>query len=139
RNDDEGGHLAGAVYTYRLKDGAYQFHRKLLGPTEPFAREFGADVAIEGDLMAVGSASADGAMVAQGAVYIFELSSDEWYHTHTLQHDDPKGADALGASVMLHGGVVISGAPRYEIPELTRGVAYAFHRAPDGSWRQAAK
>jgi hypothetical protein len=138
--DDEVERGAGAVYIYRRQaSGAYQLVRKLLPPPEPHAREFGGGIGLDGDSMAVGAASADGALAAQGAVYIFELDSSEWRYAATLQHDDPIADDALGASVALRGGVVVAGAPRQRVTGVHSGAAYAFRRQPGGSWRQAAK
>src|SRR5690606_27902630 len=130
----------GAVYIYRRQsDGRYDLVRKLFAPGDPPLRVFGADIGLDGDTMAIGASS--GVLPeAHGAVCIYELIDDEWRYVQTLEHGDPAGADALGASVALHSGIVVSGAPRQEIAgRLARGAAYAFQRQADGSWRQGAK
>jgi len=138
RLDDEGGHHAGAVYIYqREAGGSYTFIRKLVAPGDPWNQIFGADVALDGTMMAVGAAN--GPAEGRGAVYTFELQDGEWRLTATLEHDDPVKDDALGASVALRGDTIVAGAPRQPLPGVSLGAAYVFHRRGDGSWRQAAK
>ncbi|MFG0285567.1 MAG: GC-type dockerin domain-anchored protein [Phycisphaerales bacterium JB039] len=139
RNDDEMGHNAGAVYIYRSATGGdFELQRKLIAPGEPWNQVFGADVALDGQRMAVGASSADGALIAQGVVHMFELAASEWRHTATLFHDDPIADDALGASVDLSGDIVVAGATRWRFPGQSIGAAYAFRRRADGSWGPSA-
>src|SRR5690606_38380142 len=52
---------------------------------------------------------------------------------------DPVEDDGLGASIAMHGNVVVAGAPLQLVAGRSSGAAYAFERRPDGAWRQAAK
>src|SRR5690606_35186421 len=90
RVDDEGGHLAGAIYIFRREPGGdFEFVRKVLAPGDPHHQVFGDAVAIEGEQMTVGAATGPGSE-GNGAVYVYTLEGEQWVHTATLLHDDPQ-------------------------------------------------
>jgi choice-of-anchor B domain-containing protein len=70
---------------------------------------FGAAIAVDGKLMAVG---APGAAERQGAVYIFERDgSGRWIERARLSAASPAAGDRLGRALALKGGVLLAGAP----------------------------
>ncbi|MFG0285574.1 MAG: GC-type dockerin domain-anchored protein [Phycisphaerales bacterium JB039] len=142
RLDEEKGPAAGAVYIYRRQPpGAYELHRKLTAPGDPDSPVFGDSLDLHGTTLAVGASSVDGVTAAQGGVYVFEFEGGNWVDKALLQHGDPQGADALGASVSLAGDVIVAGAFRYDDAGVfgLEGAAYAFRRRSDGSWSKATR
>ncbi len=102
----------------------------------------GTGVAISGDTVAVGASAADiGANVDQGAVYLFKRNhggADTWGEVARITAEDGAAYDRFGASVALHGDVLIVGAPAEVCEE---GDVYVFYRNHGGAdaWGQFAK
>ncbi|HEU4680462.1 MAG TPA: choice-of-anchor B family protein [Gemmatimonadales bacterium] len=70
---------------------------------------FGAAIAIDGKLMAVG---APGANENRGAVFVFERDgSGRWVERARLSAANPSKDDRLGRALALKGGVLLAGAP----------------------------
>lgn len=70
---------------------------------------FGAAIAIDGKLMAVG---APGANQGMGAVFVFERDgSGRWVERARLSAANPSEGDRLGRALALKGGVLLAGAP----------------------------
>lgn len=67
--DDDMGRDAGAAYVFNLETG--DLVQKLLAPDGQDGDIFGIDVAIDGDLIAIGSIFDDAAALDGGSVYIF--------------------------------------------------------------------
>ncbi len=118
--------------------------------------DFGASVALAGDLLAVGAPSeADlmppdslvpaGAAHTVGAVHLFELHDGRWREVAWLQAQRPDHEVYFGVSLAFDGRRLVVGAPRDSVggdaPADWRpvGVAYVFERGADGAWRQAAR
>ena len=137
--DDEVARIAGAVYLYRRQaGGSFELVEKVRAPNPEDGPEFGSAVSLDGERLAVGAPNSDGAFATQGAVFVYSLTDGQWKQTAAIYHEPP-GNDALGASVALHGDLVVAGAPNHRIPGVTWGAAFAFRRRADGTWFQAAK
>jgi hypothetical protein len=108
---------------------------------------FGAAVALDGDLLAIGARSAESQTVgvAAGAVYVFERSAggaDDWAHRTTLSASDPAALAQFGRAVAVSGGTVLAGADGAAIGGKSfQGAAYVFERneADPAVWQQARK
>lgn len=97
---------------------------------------FGADVAIEGDTIAVGAPGADPAGVDHGAVYVFERLGPMWVQptqTAVLLASDGQAGDLFGDSVWLENDVIFVGAPDARANGLGKaGAVYVFAKPPTG-------
>lgn len=99
--------------------------------------EFGVSVALENDLIAIGSHWRDGTFVDNGCVYIYRIIDDEAVflerlipNTNALTDDREVGAE-FGRALKLHGGQLIVGAPLENqadgLPDLgNAGAAYIY-------------
>jgi hypothetical protein len=125
----------GAVYVYaRDGDDWPQQQRISSGAIRPL---FGASVAIEDDLVAVGDIGANGDM--RGLVRTFVRSGTTWTDQSTIQPVDGVDHDNFGAAVALSGTTLVAGAAGANVDiEQGAGAAYVFENA-GGSWQQTAR
>lgn len=131
--------VPGAVYVFTLVDDDWQTER--LTPLESGHtwQAFGAAVAFDSGIVAVGAPAADFLGTDSGAVYVFEQIKDGWSETRLLAPDG-SAHDRFGASVALDGGRLVVGAPEGH-PDPSDdgpGTAYVFDRAQVGSWPDAS-
>lgn len=98
------------------------------------AFEFGTSVAIDGNIIAVGTPEADPNGYPSGAVYIFEIGAEDVTLQATLIGDDTHIFDIVGTAVALNGDTVAFYGEPNDGPAI-----YVFVRNPDGIWSQQAK
>ena len=122
--DYQGSHLTGSVFVYRQESGRWVDPVKLMPDT--LARRFGADVAIQGRLIAVGApATMSPDAGKSGAVYIYEEGIGGWGLRTRLA--GCTGADAgFGFAVDMDDEWLVVGA----VPPRTNGT---YERAEAGS------
>jgi hypothetical protein len=126
---ENGAALAGAVYLFRLVNGAWIEETKLTAP-EASSGAFGLGLDIEGDTVAIGSW--DGA-------YVFVRSLDAGVATWTLQAPLQNASDVgFGMAVALDGDDLLIGAPFDGDLWPAAGSAFLYHRS-EGVWTQRAK
>ncbi|WP_273446867.1 hypothetical protein [Neolewinella agarilytica] len=132
---------AGAVFVYRKNaSNGWDEVQKLVASDRAARQEFGFSVAIEGDVIVVGSGRRN------STVYFFQRNpSGIWEEVSKFIRDDVTGgsgnfaeADGLGSAVAISGDYAIVGASYDDYDTgfggVWTGAAYAFERAPDGTW-----
>lgn len=125
----------GAVYVFALRDDGWAQEKRLFAP-EPDVRNFGRSLALDGDHLAVGAGGFDG--VTDGAVYIYDVPT--WNRERLVPPRGRQREERFGSAVSLAGGVLIVGAPGYDVPSAAdAGAVYVFQRGPGGRWREKAK
>lgn len=133
---------SGAAYLYR-RDlfGAWLFETKLEPTDGLLDDEFGASVAIEGAVVAVGSPLSDEGGADSGSVYLYAPDlTNKWVEIAELASDDLAAGDGLGESVWIEGGEVIAGAPSALGATIAgAGAAYLFTADALGLWSQSGK
>ncbi|MEM6673525.1 MAG: hypothetical protein AAF726_11835 [Planctomycetota bacterium] len=115
----------------------------LRDPQTAAADGFGSAVAIDADLLVVGSREDVGnafASYGPGAVTVFRRAGGVWSVEARLTASDGEDRDAFGAAVDVDAtaGVVVVGAPRADGGGAS-GKAYVFERQPNGSWLERAR
>lgn len=90
--------------------------------------EFGGSIAIDGDLIAVGSRSEDGAGTDRGAVYLFSRNqggTEAWGEVKKITASDARDLDRFGHSVDITGDTLAVGT--------VRGAIYIYYRNQGGT------
>ncbi len=120
------GLLAGLVLALAAPTEAQEL-RKILPADGGPGLEFGAAVAVEGGVLAVGSRKDDDAGAAAGSVYLHDAASGA--QLLKLVAADGAAGDQFGFSVALSGGVVAVGAPYDDDRGADSGSVYLFDAA----------
>ena len=99
---------------------------------------FGAAVAVNGDLAAVGAFLEDGAIGNEGAIHVFRLQEGDWLEEARLVPSDASVKDRFGTAVAVSGDRVVAGSLYDDDAGESSGSVYVFHF--DGAqWVEEAK
>ncbi len=128
RSDEEGnGSGNGAAYVFIRNAQGWQQQAKLVAHDAKLGDAFGAAVALENDLVVIGSPRTDGSGENAGAAYLFQRSAGKWNEVTKLAALDGAAQDELGTSVALSTGNLIAGAFQNDHVALDAGAAYLFN------------
>jgi hypothetical protein len=123
---------SGAVTVYRRAGLHFQHEADLLPPVPEAGDEFGAAVAIDGTLIAVGSPRDDEGATDAGSVSLWTLRDDAWVPEGELRAPDPHTADWFGSAVAVAGDWVAVGAYGADPRGEKSGAVYLFRRSAAG-------
>ena len=103
----------GAVYLYTYNTGTSEWDETLLVASVPEENQnFGAAVAIDGNVVVIGAPGATvGTDADAGVAHIYRNISGTWTFEQTLEADIPDAFDQFGLSVAIDGNYIIIGAP----------------------------
>jgi hypothetical protein len=162
-----GGSGAAYVFVRNTANGTWIQQAYLKAPNAKSGDEFGTGVAISGDTIVVGAfregssqttitngstASADNAVYASGAAYVFVRSGSTWSQQAYLKAPNAEASDVFGISVDISGDTIVVGASFEASAQNTisngtaasadntarlSGAAYVFVRS-GSSWSQQA-
>ena len=133
---------------------AYEAHDRAMASAEPLAVEmktiagdgaaddqFGRSVAIDGDLMVVGSWGDDEMGDHSGSAYVYHFDGSDWVEEAKLTAADGEAGDSFGISVAVSGETVVVGSWGNDEKGEAAGSAYVFARnhGGDGQWGQVEK
>lgn len=123
----------GAAYVFdRDEDGSWTKSHKLAPADARECDDFGASVALDGDVIMVGAPGRDDRATDAGAVHVYTRdASGSWAEYTQLtasEPDDPTepAGDAFGGAVGIGGGRAVVGAPHDDELEATAGAAFVF-------------
>ena len=123
----------GAIHVFRRgAGGKWGEVTKVIANGLKLEDGFGASIAVDGNLMAVG---APGTAEQRGAVYVFERDgTGRWLERAKLTAASPAVNDQFGRSIALRGGVLLAGAPGHAEKQ---GQVIVFRQgAGAGAWSQ---
>jgi hypothetical protein len=103
--------------------------------TDTANSQFGFSVAMDENLLVVGSIGSDGTGGGDGAAFVFARDGNEWTSTAQLIGDDSHGTvQTFGRSVDIDGEQIVVGAPFTRGPGGTvgAGAAWVFERDTNG-------
>jgi hypothetical protein len=110
---------------------------KLTASDKAVSDHFGDSVSISGDVVVVGTPSADpGGTSNTGAAYVFVKPGGGWAdmtQTARLTASDKAVEDHFGSSMAISGDVIVVGAPEKNGPYVDAGASYVFVK-PDSGW-----
>jgi FG-GAP repeat len=132
--------LEGAVYVFTRRGSAWIQTAELTTPDGGVSDEFGAAVALSGDLAVVGAPyHAVGSSIEQGAAYVFHWDGSSWSEVAELTAADGGEYDNLGIAVAVSGPTVVVGSDDHQVGRNEeQGAAYVFEQR-GASWTQAAE
>jgi len=131
RYDDDNGIDSGSAYIFRDDGNAWTENAKLLPATGAVGDTI-TSVAIEGDLVVLGSQFDDDNGENAGAAYVFRNDgSDNWFEEAALLASDGASLDRFGVRVAVHDGVIAVGAYHESALGDQAGAAYFFRRLGD--------
>lgn len=103
---------AGRVLIYTRSGGSWSEVAQLVAPNTEAGANFGAALALEGDLLVIGEPRADFSGTSDaGLVHVFALRNGAWGITRTITPSNPVEGMHFGHSVDLDGGLTAIGAP----------------------------
>lgn len=136
--NDETTTATGSAYVYDVLSGGATFLQKLTAPDLAAFDRFGWSVAVDADIIAVGSDRDDNVWIDAGSVYIYARSGSTYTFVTKVLATDAQPGDFLGASVSLSGNTLLVGAPGDDDLAANAGAAYVFVRS-GSSWSQQVK
>ena len=123
----------GTVYIFHQADGEWVQEAVITAMDAEMNDGFGGSLALEGDMLVVGSSGKDG---EAGSAHVFGHMGDGWMHQAAMTGDDAGPDDAFGMTVGLSDGAVFVGAPA---ADSSAGAAYVFEQDDNGMWMQVAR
>jgi len=130
-NTDFPGTTAGAAYVFVRRGGTWVEEQKLLPSDSRLGDQFGQDVAVEQDTIAVSALFNDHGR--PGAAYVFERLAGGWSEAQALAGSDARAGEGFGNSLALTDDTLIIGAPGHSHGPPGCGSAYVFVRR-GGAW-----
>jgi hypothetical protein len=109
--DDDNGLDSGSAYVFVQAGSDWLQEAKLLANDGQQGDQFGASVAISGNIAVVGAPGADTAWMDSGAAYLFRYNGVNWVEEAKLVAGDGKAGDQFGASVSISADYAVVGAP----------------------------
>ncbi len=103
--------------------------KKLVASDDTQSDKFGAEVAISGDVIAVGAEQKSVGQINPGAVYLFERNkggTNTWGEVRQLLASDGEDFDRFGRAVAISGTTVVVGAPEDADNGEDAGSVYVF-------------
>jgi len=133
------GQTTGAAFVFEDSGAGYVQTALLVAPDRTVSDNFGASVAVSGDLVAVGAPAHFEPNGASGAVYVFERDTfGTWAFSAKIAPVDGAFGDDFGALVALAGSRLVVASPRDDSAATDAGSIYVFDRVA-GAWVQAAE
>jgi hypothetical protein len=139
---------AGSAYVFERSGGVWTEVQKLNNSDRDSWDRFGAAVAIDTNVIAIGVWSEEETPLLKnaGSVYIFERDlAGTWLETQKILPNDQTIGDHFGWDVKLDGNYLISGTEHDDHDENTvnslheAGSAYIFEKNGAGTWNQLQK
>lgn len=101
----------GAVYVYNFVGSTWTVTQKLVQPGSLFETLFGTSIAMDGNMIAIGSPGHDG---DNGAVFVFNYNGSSWNLQAQIYNPFSSGVSAsFGTSLVLFNDTLVVGAPCY--------------------------
>lgn len=137
-NPIQGGSPGGVAYVYRRAGSGWELEATLADPQGEHGDGFGASVALEGSLCAVGSPFSNGIEQSSGRVAVFRHDGTQWVMEALLLAADVVQNAHFGFRVDISDGRIFIGAPHQGPSPSAPGAVYVFEKIDD-LWREVEK
>ncbi|MBI1826289.1 MAG: FG-GAP repeat protein [Planctomycetes bacterium] len=130
----------GEAYVYHNDGGSWHEAATLTALTPTARAKFGTALAIDGNVIVVGSPSEScDSGQGCGAGYVFRFDGQNWISDGAITPSDRSASQSFGTSVAIYEDTVVVGAPGADTQSATSsGAAYVF-QVNAGVWTQEAK
>ncbi len=136
---DRDGVDAGSAWIFESNGANFVEVARLAAPAPSSGGGFGAAVAVDGVLVAVGEARGLDGSVPAGVVHLHRRGATAWVLEAVLRHPGvPTAEDEFGFAVAAEGELVVVGAPGDDGAAVNAGAAFVFERLA-GEWRFVAR
>ena len=127
----------GAVYIFELIDGVWVETGIIESPLPQNASNFGTQVRLDGDWLAVGDAGAATSVTAWGgSVSLFQRNGTQWNYVQTIEPQDGTDGMMFGLDIALSGNHLAVAAPRAMVGNTTDvGKVYVYELS-QGNWTE---
>ncbi|MGY5853493.1 MAG: hypothetical protein RTU92_08020 [Candidatus Thorarchaeota archaeon] len=124
----------GMVYVFERRDsGSWTEVAKLIADDVIASDYYGGSVAVDGDVLVVGSPNNDPLGGKSGSAYVFTRDEMGLWRLHSkLLVSDGIADDTFGSSVAIHKNTIVIGAPTMS----GTGAAYIFEEDEQGTWNE---
>lgn len=124
---------AGSVFMYKKINGTWTMQQRLQSPIPAISENFGSDVCISGNYLAVGASGHKNTASGQGAVYIYFYNGSSWQFKQKILAPDAGQNEYFGGEIAMNGLTMIVGASNAKVAANTRqGAAYTFSYTLNG-------
>lgn len=131
-----GGIDAAMAYVYEREGGDWNLAAELRSSDEHAPNRFAASVAMEGDLILVGTPEDNTVASLAGAAYVFRKMGGVWVEEQKLAPAGLAPGASFGQAVEISDGQLLVGAPLDKVNgEPLKGIVYTFNSTPSG-WVQ---
>jgi len=131
--DSGAGYLAGAVHLYKWGVGSFELIETIRAADAVDTDVFGFDVAMDGNVLIIGSPGNDEYAVNSGAVYVYEFSDSGASFKQKLGSGNFGIAEQFGTSVAIAGDYLLGGSPGTEVFGIQSG-AVIVYEYDGGDW-----
>jgi FG-GAP repeat len=136
--DDERGTDSGSATVFALQQGTWQPQAHLVPADGNTNDWFGHNqVAIEGNLLAIGAPGDDDRGTNSGSAYVYTFTANTWQLQQKLAPPQLGPTDSFGKSLALDQGSLLVGARLDDTLKWNAGAAYLFTLV-NNQWRQRA-
>lgn len=125
----------GAVYVYHHNGVEWYQHQILIATPTQQDSQFGINVAIENNIIAVGATTYDnGTDTDSGVVYIFEQELGSWVQKEMLMGTGSIASDQFGTSIYLKNNEILVGGIYSELDGVGGGAVWNYEKM-NGMWQ----
>jgi len=124
--DDDSGSRSGSAYVFTRDAGVWTEQQKLTASDGAADDEFGASVAVSGNVAVIGAKEDDDNGSSSGSAYLFARSAGVWTEQPKLIASDAAAFDEFGHGVAIDEETVLVGAARDDDNNPASGSVYVF-------------
>ncbi len=116
----------GQAYIYRYSGAGWPEEQVLKASDESNYAQFGASVAVSGDVVVVGALNHPGGGINRGQAYVLRYNGASWAEEQILKASDGVDQALFGRSVAVDGNVALIGGPGNPSGGTNRGQTYVY-------------
>ena len=124
--DNEHGSRAGSAYVFRYNGAEWIEEQKLVASDGVGNEDFGRTVAIDGDVMLIGSVFDDDNGFDSGSAFIFLYDGSQWIEKEKLIASDGEPSEWFGGPLALNGNIALIAAYHDDDNGVDSGSVYVF-------------